>query len=115
MLHLWVGAAVLAMLVLGGTLWLRRRGSDTAESARAHDRARNRSPPVEIGGTYELGVTEITTHHSGTRQAVGKVEGFVIFIEEIPDAVSEGDAIRAKVMSFNKGETSATATFIDWS
>ncbi|GAB3413412.1 TRAM domain-containing protein [Haloparvum alkalitolerans] len=102
------GVALVALLAL--LLW-RRRSSGASESARAHKAAQKREPPVELGETVEFGVTEITDHHSGSEVAVGKVEGFVIFAEEIPGDVSEGDVIRATVLSFNEGRTSADATF----
>jgi len=104
------GAAVL-VLVLVAALWRRRGSGGASESKRAHDAAREREPPVEIGETYEFGVTEFTDHHSGERVAVGKIEGFVVFTEDVPDAVSKGDAIRATVTSFNRDETSADAIF----
>lgn len=103
------GAAVL-VLVLVVALW--RRGSGAAsQSKRAHDAAQEREPPVELGETYEFGVTEFTDHHSGERVAVGKVEGFVVFTEDVPSSVSEGDVVRATVTSFNRDETSADAIF----
>jgi predicted RNA-binding protein with TRAM domain len=91
-------------------LW-RRRGADATESRRAHDQARERDPPVAIGGSYEIGITEFTDHHSGERVAVGKVEGFVVFIQNVPSSLDEGDAIRATITSFNRGRTSADASF----
>ena len=106
-------AAVLVLIVLFG-LVRRVRGSsaDARESRRAHEAAQERDPPVDIGGTYEFGVTELTDHHSGSEVAVGKVEGFVVFVEDVPGGVGEGDVIRAKVLSFNEGRTSADATFV---
>ncbi|MFC7323141.1 TRAM domain-containing protein [Halorubrum rutilum] len=105
--------AVIALLVLL-TLVSRLRGpsGEAKESKRAHDAAQERDPPVEIGETYEFGVTELTDHHSGEEVAVGKVEGFVLFTEDIPGDVGKGDVIRAKVLSFNDGRTSADATFV---
>jgi len=109
---LYVGAAAGALVVLlGGVLVLRRGSSDARASKRAHEKAQEREPPVALGETYEFGVTEFTDHHSGERVAVGKVEGFVLFTEDVPDSCSEGDVIRAKVLSFNKGRTSADATY----
>jgi predicted RNA-binding protein with TRAM domain len=109
---LYVGAAAGALVVLlGGVLVLRGGSSDARESKRAHEEAQEREPPVELGETYEFGVTEFTDHHSGERVAVGKVEGFVLFTEDVPDSCSKGDVIRAKVLSFNKGRTSADATY----
>ncbi|WP_302082513.1 TRAM domain-containing protein [Salinibaculum rarum] len=104
------GGALVGILAI--VALLRRRGSsDRAESKRAHEQAQQREPPVELGETYEFGVTDFTDHHSGARVAVGKVEGFVLFTEDVPDSVSTGDVIRAKVLSFNKGRTSADATY----
>ncbi|MCG1003027.1 MULTISPECIES: TRAM domain-containing protein [Halobacterium] len=102
-----VGAVVLALGVVA--LWLRL--SSTSESQRAHEAAQEREPPVELGETYEFGITEFTDHHSGERVAVGKVEGFVLFTEDIPERLSEGDVIRATVTSFNREQTSADAIF----
>ncbi|ELZ41159.1 hypothetical protein C471_06678 [Halorubrum saccharovorum DSM 1137] len=106
-------AAVIALLVLLVVVRrLRAPSSEARESKRAHDAAQEREPPVEIGETYEFGVTELTDHHSGEEVAVGKVEGFVVFTEDIPGDVTKGDVIRAKVLSFNDGRTSADATFV---
>jgi predicted RNA-binding protein with TRAM domain len=102
-----VAVALLLLLVL-----VRRRSSDARRSRAAHEAAREREPPVELGETYAFGVTEFTDHHSGDRVAVGKVEGFVVFTEDVPDAVDEGDVVRATVLSFNRGRTSADATYV---
>lgn len=107
-----VGAALLAVLLLVGVRrW--RRSSDRRASKRAHEAATEREPPVELGATYEFGVREFTDHHSGRPVAVGKVEGFVLFAEDVPDDVEPGDVIRARVLSFNTGHTSADATFVE--
>lgn len=106
------GAAAVVVLVVAVVVW-HRRSDDRTESERAHEAAQEREPPVEIGETYEFGVAEFTDHHSGDRVAVGKVEGFVLFTDGIPDSVAEGDAIRARVLSFNRGRTSADATFVE--
>ena len=107
-------AGVAALLVL--VLLARRLRGPSAEakaSQQAHEEAQQRDPPVEIGNTYEFGVTEMTDHHSGNEVAVGKVEGFVVFTEDVPNGIGEGDVIRAKVLSFNEGRTSADATFVE--
>jgi predicted RNA-binding protein with TRAM domain len=101
-----------AVLLLAVVAVLRRRSSGRGRSRRAHEAARAREPPVEIGESYEFGVTECTDHHSGSRVAVGKVEGFVVFAEDVPASVDEGDVIRATVLSFNRGRRSADATFV---
>ena len=102
------GAFVVLLLVV--VLW-RRRGDRARASRRAHEQAQGREPPVEIGECYEMGITEFTDHHSGSRVAVGKVEGFVLFTEDVPGSLTEGDAICATITSFNRGRTSADATF----
>ena len=105
--------AVTALFVLFAVVSrLRGPSGEARESKRAHDAAQEREPPVEIGETYEFGVTELTDHHSGGEVAVGKVEGFVVFAEDVPRDLSPGDVIRAKVLSFNEGRTSADATFV---
>ncbi|RXK50010.1 TRAM domain-containing protein [Halorientalis pallida] len=110
--YVWVGVGVVVVLLLL-IAFLRRSSSDARESKQAHEAAQEREPPVELGETYEFGITEFTDHHSGDRVAVGKVEGFVLFTEDVPGSLSEGDVIRAKILSFNKGRTSADATFVD--
>ncbi|OTF05339.1 TRAM domain-containing protein [Halorubrum sp. SD612] len=109
-----VGLAVAVALLALFALVRRLRGpsSEARESKRAHEAAQEREPPVEIGETYEFGVTELTDHHSGDEVAVGKVEGFVLFAEDVPGGLEPGDVIRAKVLSFNEGRTSADATFV---
>jgi predicted RNA-binding protein with TRAM domain len=104
--------AVLVVLLAVVVLW-RRRSSSARQSKQAHDAAQEREPPVALGETYEFGVTEFADHHSGDRVAVGKVEGFVVFTEDVPKNVSEGDIIRATVTSFNRDKTSADAIFED--
>jgi predicted RNA-binding protein with TRAM domain len=103
------GGAVAGILAVAALF--RRGSSDASESRRAHEAAQEREPPVELGESYEFGVTEFTDHHSGERVAVGKVEGFVLFTEDVPAQVEEDDVIRATVLSFNRGRTSADATF----
>ena len=107
---LFVGGAGVVLVVLALVVW-RWGSSDASESKRAHNAAQEREPPVEIGGTYEFGITEFTDHHSGDRVAVGKVEGFVLFTDGVPQSCSVGDPIRATVTSFNRGNTSADATY----
>lgn len=108
------GAVAGALVLLGTAAVIRRRHSaDRRASRRAHEDAQEREPPVELGETYEFGVREFTDHHSGDRVAVGKVEGFVLFTEDVPDHVEEGDVVRARVLSFNTGRTSADAQFVE--
>ncbi|MXR21045.1 TRAM domain-containing protein [Halobacterium bonnevillei] len=102
------GAAVVVLVVL---VLRRRRSSGAAASQRAHENAQQRDAPVDLGETYTFGVTEFTDHHSGERVAVGKVEGFVLFTEDVPSSISKGDVIHATVTSFNRNGTSADAIF----
>ncbi|RLM89909.1 TRAM domain-containing protein [Haloarcula sp. Atlit-7R] len=104
------GVALAVGLVLAFAI---TRRSESSASKRAHEAAQEREPPVEIGETYEFGISEFSDHHSGDRVAVGKVEGFVLFTEDVPSSVSAGDVIRAKVLSFNRGHTSADARFVE--
>ena len=108
---LWLagGGVGLVVLLLVGVYW--RGSSERDASKRAHDAAQEREPPVDIGDSYEFGITEFTDHHSGDRVAVGKVEGFVVFTEDVPQSCSVGDPIRVTVTSFNRGRTSADATY----
>lgn len=108
-----------AVVVLGWWLLGRLRGgrggrtADERGSRERHRVAREREPPVDVGDVVTLGVREFSSHHSGEVHAVGKVEGFVIFVENLPDDLAVGDVIRAKVLSFNRGHTSASATYLE--
>jgi len=101
-----VTGSVLALAVLR-----KGRNAEAKQSRRAHADAQDRDPPVALGETYEFGVHEFTTHHSGASIAVGKVEGFVLFVEDVPEDVQVGDVVAATVLSWNDGRTSADATF----
>lgn len=112
-----------ASLVLGGIVgllfvsWLvgriRGGGGERQESYQRHREAQQREPPVEIGETETVAVEEFTTHHTGERHAVCKVEGFVVFVRDLPGDLEAADVIRVKILSFNRGHTSATATFLE--
>ncbi|MDQ2049995.1 RNA-binding protein [Natronolimnohabitans sp. A-GB9] len=106
---------VIVMVAFGSWLIGRVRGSSGSkaqrESYERHREAQMREPPVEIGDTETVAVHEFTDHHSGQQQAVCKVEGFVVFVEDIPDALEVGDVIEVQILSFNRGHTSATATY----
>lgn len=117
-----LGAAsvVLGLLVIVVfSLWLLNRvrgGSRSAaqrESYERHRDAQGREPPVDLGDRREVAVQEFTEHHSGERQALCKIEGFVIFVEDLPTGLEVGDVIEIRILSFNRGHTSATATYVD--
>ena len=101
-----------AILTLARFVRRRRRSADVRTSRRRHREATERPPPVDVGDVVTLGVREFSRHHSGERHAVGKVEGFVVFVENVPTDVDVADVIRAKVLSYNRGATSATATYL---
>lgn len=89
-------------------------GIETAqrqESRDAHEDATEREPPVDIGDSVSLGVTEFKAHHTGSQVAVCKKQGFVIFVEGVPDGVEVGDVIEAEVTSFGRERNSADATY----
>ncbi|RZV08459.1 putative RNA-binding protein with TRAM domain [Natrinema hispanicum] len=108
-----VGAFV--ALLIGSWLFTRVRGGSAGErqSRKRHQEAQQREPPVDIGDVETVAIREFTDHHSGERRAVGKIEGFVIFVEDVPDSCAVTDVIRVKILSFNRGHTSATATYLE--
>ncbi|SEW03021.1 TRAM domain-containing protein [Natrinema salifodinae] len=112
-----LGFVLLVAVGLGSWLFRRRRGRSRSDAERRsrerHEAAQNREPPVDIGDVVDVGIHEFTDHHSGERRAVGKVEGFVVFVEDIPDDCEPTDVIRIKILSFNRGHTSATATYLE--
>lgn len=57
------GAGVVVVLLVAVALW-RRGSAESSASKRAHDAAQERDPPVDIGDTYEFGITEFTDHRS---------------------------------------------------
>ncbi|RQG92249.1 TRAM domain-containing protein [Natrarchaeobius chitinivorans] len=113
-----------ASFVLGAVVtvvfasWLFRRvrgasrSADQRKSWERHRDAQGREPPVDVGDEREAAIYEFTEHHSGERQAVCKVEGFVVFVEDVPTDLEPTDVIRFKVLSFNRGHTSATAAYL---
>ena len=115
-----IGVAV--VVVVGSWAIKRIRGRDrptgrpetTAqrESAERHREAQGREPPVDVGDVREVAVHEFTEHHTGERQAVCKIEGFVVFVEDVPADLAVGDVIEITILSFNRGHTSATARYV---
>ncbi|RQG98579.1 TRAM domain-containing protein [Natrarchaeobius oligotrophus] len=115
-----LGAASLVLgviVVVAFASWVRRRtsggsrSSDRAESRQRHRNAQKREPPVDVGDVHAAAIYEFSDHHTGERHAVCKVEGFVVFVEDVPDDLEATDVIEFKVLSFNRGYTSATATY----
>ncbi len=107
---------LIVIVVFGSWLLKRFRGGSRSSAQREsydrHNDAQEREPPVDLGDVREVAVQEFTEHHSGERQAVCKIEGFVVFVEDVPDGLEVGDVIETKILSFNRGHTSATATFL---
>ncbi|OAQ52692.1 hypothetical protein HTG_10220 [Natrinema mahii] len=112
-----LGGGLLVAFVIGTWLFRRVRGRGRSAAAqrsrKRHEEAQDRDPPVDIGDVETVAIREFTDHHSGERRAVGKVEGFVVFVEDVPDDCEPTDAIRIKILSFNRGHTSATATYLE--
>ncbi|MFD1563760.1 TRAM domain-containing protein [Haloarchaeobius amylolyticus] len=114
------GPATLAVgafitILVGSWLFTRVRGGSAEEgrSRKRHREAQQREPPVDIGDVETVAIREFTDHHSGERRAVGKIEGFVVFVEDVPTDCEVTDVIRIKILSFNRGHTSATATYLE--
>ncbi|SIR73318.1 TRAM domain-containing protein [Natronorubrum thiooxidans] len=108
---------ILVIVLFGSWLLKRFRGGTRSPAAQAsyerHKEAQQREPPVELGDVRQVAIQEFTEHHSGEQQALCKIEGFVVFVEALPASLDVGDVIEIKVLSFNRGHTSATATFLD--
>ncbi|MFP8953905.1 TRAM domain-containing protein [Natrialbaceae archaeon A-arb3/5] len=110
---LFLGALVIVLFAS----WVIRRfrgGNRPAaqqQSWESHTDAQQREPPVELGERYEAAVHEFTEHHTGEQQALCKIEGFVVFVEDVPNGLEAGDVIEFTILSFNRGHTSATATY----
>ncbi|MFP9191124.1 hypothetical protein ACLI4Q_05595 [Natrialbaceae archaeon A-CW1-1] len=87
--------------------------TEQKESWDAHKKATQRTPPVELGEVHKLGVEEIIDHHSGKQQARGRIEGFHVFVSDVPNGIRPLDLIRVKIMSYGRGRTSAEAKFLE--
>lgn len=84
--------------------------ADSSLSSReAHQHAKQRTPPVDIGDEIKAGIEDFSRHHSGRQDAIIRKEGFVIFVKDIPGENSVGDVVCAKITSFNLGGSSANA------
>ncbi|QSW97903.1 TRAM domain-containing protein [Haloterrigena alkaliphila] len=112
-----LGVGVFVVLAFGAWLLRRVRGGGRSaaqrESYERHRDAQQRDPPVDLGDVREVAVHEFTDHHSGERRAVCKIEGFVVFVEDVPTDLAVGDVIDVEILSFNRGHTSATARFLE--
>jgi len=81
------------------------------DSFNAHMQAKERDAPVRIGDYVTAGIEDLSEHHSGGLDPMIRHEGYVIFVKKSPNNLELGDAITAKITSFNKGD-SANAVFI---
>ncbi|GAB7092962.1 hypothetical protein JCM30237_01140 [Halolamina litorea] len=88
-----------------------KQRAERQESREAHEDAMEREPPVSVGDSVSLGVKEFKSHHSGERVAVCKQEGFVIFVEGVPESVDVGDVIDAEIVDFGHERNSAEAQY----
>lgn len=111
-------AAGIAAAALTGYVSYRKGvsdGRDAAEreaSKEAHDEATERAPPVDIGDRVSLGVKEFKQHHSGDQVAVCKKEGFVIFVDGVPESADVGDVVDVEVVSFGPDRNSAEGSYV---
>lgn len=106
----------LLLIVLFATWVVRQRRGESGERSESYERHREAQaldPPIEIGDVHETAIIDFSEHHSGDRHAVCKIEGFVIFVEGVPDDVEPGSVIRFRVLSFNRGQTSAMGRFLE--
>ena len=88
------------------------RQAQRAASREAHENATDREPPVEISERVTLGIKEFNAHHSGERVAVCKQEGFVIFVDGVPERADVGDVVDAEIVSFGPDRNSAEAEYV---
>ena len=111
-------AAAVALAVVAVYVAYRKGLADGIEHAQreqsqqAHEDATEREPPVDIGDHVSLGIKEFKAHHSGDRVAVCKKEGFVIFVDDVPESAEVGDVVDAEIVSFGEDRTSAQAEYV---
>ncbi|WP_435114968.1 hypothetical protein [Halolamina sp. C58] len=109
------GVAVAVIAVYAAYRKGRADGIERAQrdqSRQAHDAATEREPPVDVGDRVSLGIKEFNSHHSGERVAVCKKEGFVIFVDDVPDGAAVGDVIDAEIVDFGRDRNSAEAQYV---
>jgi predicted RNA-binding protein with TRAM domain len=108
------GGIFVLVLLLAGRLVLGGGDGkyDDPEAQAAHEaaQARDEGEAAPIGSVHEAVVTE-TDETSQGREAVVKVEGLVIFVDQdVPDSVGPGDTIRLKITSHS--DNAAHAMFV---
>ncbi|WP_049926453.1 TRAM domain-containing protein [Halopiger goleimassiliensis] len=105
---------IVVVFLLGSWVVRRFRGRsrERRRSRKRHEAAQQREPPVDLGDRRTVAVHDFSEHHTGERHAVCKVEGFVVFVEDAPADLEEGDVIDVEIRSFNRGHTSATAAYV---
>lgn len=113
-----VAAAVAVTLVVVYAVYRKGKAdgiqhAQREQSRQAHEDATEREPPVDIGDRVSLGIKEFKAHHSGDHVAVCKKEGFVIFVDGVPDGADVGDVIDAEIVAFGNGRNSAEAQYVD--
>lgn len=106
------GVLVLVLLLVGRTLLGGEAKYDDPEAQAAHEAAQRRDEgeAAPVGSEQTAVVTE-TDDTSHGREAVVKVDGLVVFVDQdVPDTVETGDTIRLKVTSHS--ENAAHAMFV---
>jgi predicted RNA-binding protein with TRAM domain len=98
---------LLARAVLGGDT---KYDDPDAQAAHEAAQARDEGEAAPVGSEQTAVVTE-TNDTSQGREAVVKVDGLVVFVDQnVPDTVGTGDTIRLKVTSHS--ENAAHAMFV---
>jgi len=107
------GVLVLVLLLLGRAVLGGGDGKyDDPDAQAAHEAAQSRdeSEAAPVGSEQTAVVTETNDTGHG-REAVVKVNGLVVFVDQnVPDTVETGDTIRLKVTSHS--ENAAHAMFV---
>jgi len=111
-----LAAVGLVVLLLLGYALTRGSGDgkyDDPEAQAAHEAAQRRDEveAAPVGSVHEAVVTETDTDSQG-REAVVKVNGLVVFVDQdVPAGVATGDTIRLKIASHS--ENAAHAVFLE--
>jgi predicted RNA-binding protein with TRAM domain len=107
------GVLVLVLLLLGRAVLGGGDGKyDDPDAQAAHEaaQARDEDEAAPVGSVQEAVVTE-TDDTSQGREAVVKVNGLVVFVDQdVPDTVEAGDTIQLKITSHS--ENAAHAMFV---
>lgn len=111
-----VAVVVVGLLLVGYALTRGGGGDgkyDDPEAQAAHEAAQRRDEDeaAPVGSVHEAVVTDTDTDSQG-REAIVKVNGLVVFVDQdVPSGVETGDTIRLKIASHSKN--AAHAVFLE--